>query len=69
MSENLADGGDNSTSNEDRNTKKVRFKDVDTDMSSEMAVDFFPASAMSWRDKVLGTGSSDSLSKEEIEFK
>ncbi|MBA0701048.1 hypothetical protein Goari_027498 [Gossypium aridum] len=43
MSENLADVGDNSTSQEDRNTKKVRFKDVGTDMSSEMAVDFFPA--------------------------
>ncbi|MBA0608768.1 hypothetical protein Godav_020954 [Gossypium davidsonii] len=69
MLENLVDSGDNNTSNKDRNTKKVRFKDVDTDMSSEMAVDFFPVSAMSWRDKVLGTGSSDSLSKEEIEFK
>ncbi|MBA0761323.1 hypothetical protein Gotri_023993 [Gossypium trilobum] len=34
-----------------------------------MDVDFFPVSATSWRDKVLGTGSSDSLSKEEIEFK
>ncbi|KAK5846160.1 hypothetical protein PVK06_002432 [Gossypium arboreum] len=56
MSENLMDGGNNSTSSEDRNTKKVRFKDVDTDMSSEMAMDLFPASTMSWRDKVLGTG-------------
>ncbi|PPS03824.1 hypothetical protein GOBAR_AA16838 [Gossypium barbadense] len=55
MSENLMDGGNNSTSSEDRNTKKVRFKDVDMDMSSEMAMDLFPASTMSWRDKVLGT--------------
>ncbi|MBA0678547.1 hypothetical protein Goari_019887, partial [Gossypium aridum] len=42
MSKILVYGGGNNTSNKDRNTKKVRFKDVDMNMSSEMVVELSP---------------------------
>ncbi|PPD83517.1 hypothetical protein GOBAR_DD19548 [Gossypium barbadense] len=50
-------GGDNSI---DRNTKKVRFKDLDSNSNSDMAVDSTPTSGMSRIDKVLGRGISGS---------
>ncbi|MBA0585887.1 hypothetical protein Gorai_016648 [Gossypium raimondii] len=58
-------GGDNSI---DRNTKKVRFKDLDSNSNSDMAVDSTPTSGMSWIDKVLGRGISGSGCDEDFDF-
>ncbi|KAG8486486.1 hypothetical protein CXB51_019780 [Gossypium anomalum] len=53
-------GDDGSRISEDRNTKKVRFKDVIDGAYVDMAVDLDPPlnAAMSWKDKLFGTGSS-----------
>lgn len=58
-------GGDNSI---DRNTKKVRFKDLDSNSNSDMAVDSTPTSGMSRIDKVLGRGISGSGCDEDFDF-
>lgn len=49
-------------SNEDRNTKKARFKDVGENAAENMVVDTAPVSKISWKDKLWerkGTGSLD----------
>ncbi|KAL1161363.1 hypothetical protein V6Z11_A07G128700 [Gossypium hirsutum] len=55
-----SDGDDGSRLSEDRNAKKVRFKDVSDGASVDMAVDFDPHlnAAMSWKDKLFEAGSS-----------
>ncbi|MBA0556183.1 hypothetical protein Golob_026308 [Gossypium lobatum] len=40
--------------------RKVRFKDLDSNSNSDMAVDSTPTSGTSWIDKVLGRGTSGS---------
>ncbi|MBA0816007.1 hypothetical protein Gohar_000716, partial [Gossypium harknessii] len=61
------DGG-GITSNEDRNIKIVRFKDLVSDTDSNMAVDSPQAPVASWKYKLLGRGSSVSICEEELEF-
>lgn len=53
----LADGG--SVSVCDRNTKKVRFKDRNSDLDSEMANGVNPTPTLSWKEMLLGKGSHD----------
>ncbi|KAL1108794.1 hypothetical protein V6Z11_D03G135000 [Gossypium hirsutum] len=55
-SENLSGdrvGAENDT-NGDRNTKKVRFKDVGKDSTKNILVDIHLVSGVSWNDKLLG---------------
>ncbi|PPS19255.1 hypothetical protein GOBAR_AA01318 [Gossypium barbadense] len=54
------EGDEGSQLFEDRNTKNVRFKEVSNGTFVDMAVDADPPSnaAMSWKDKLFGTGSS-----------
>ncbi|MBA0746793.1 hypothetical protein Gogos_009281 [Gossypium gossypioides] len=61
------DGGDDSSVG-DRNTKKVRFKDLNPDVENDMVVDSPPVQEASWRDKVLGIGTDDSRGEEGFEF-
>ncbi|KAK5818500.1 hypothetical protein PVK06_023440 [Gossypium arboreum] len=53
-----SDGDDGSRLSEDRNAKKVRFKDVSDGASVDMAVDSDPHlnAAMSWKDKLFEAG-------------
>ncbi|MBA0843386.1 hypothetical protein Goarm_000582 [Gossypium armourianum] len=68
MLENLFEDGAGITSNEDRNIKIVRFKDLVSDTDSNMAVDSPQAPVASWKYKLLGRGSSVSVCEEELEF-
>ncbi|MBA0573416.1 hypothetical protein Golob_000692 [Gossypium lobatum] len=68
MLENLFEDGGGITSNEDRNIKIVRFKDLVSDTDSNMAVDSTQAPVASWKYKLLGRGSSVSVCEEELEF-
>ncbi|MBA0667730.1 hypothetical protein Goklo_000783 [Gossypium klotzschianum] len=68
MLENLFEDGGGITSNEDRNIKIVRFKDLVSDTNSNMAVDSPQAPVASWKYKLLGRGSSVSVCEEELEF-
>ncbi|MBA0729619.1 hypothetical protein Golax_022534, partial [Gossypium laxum] len=52
----------------DRNTKKARFKGLDCDMENDIVVDSFPASEISWRDKVLGRRVPDSSREEDFKL-
>lgn len=54
MPENLVVDGGDLILNEDRNSKKVRFKDADTDTSCKMVVDSIPTPVPSWKEKLLG---------------
>ncbi|KAK5835621.1 hypothetical protein PVK06_011315 [Gossypium arboreum] len=51
---------DNDGSNEDCNTQKVRFKEVDGNLIENMVVDVASVSGASWKINCLG-GSSGSL--------
>ncbi|PPE00891.1 hypothetical protein GOBAR_DD02090 [Gossypium barbadense] len=68
MSKNLVGDDGDLISNEDRNTKKVRFKDVDTDTSCEMVVDLIPTPVPSWKDKMLGKTLPASTDEVELNF-
>ncbi|MBA0612991.1 hypothetical protein Godav_013519 [Gossypium davidsonii] len=68
MSKNLVGDDGDLISNEDRNTKKVRFKDVDTDTSCEMLVDLIPTPVPSWKDKMLGKTLPASTDEVELNF-
>ncbi|MBA0618060.1 hypothetical protein Godav_027455, partial [Gossypium davidsonii] len=61
-------GSNGNKSNEDRNTKKVRFKDLETKTNNNMVVDLSPALMVSWKDKALGRGSSIFGCEEDFEF-
>ncbi|PPR98415.1 hypothetical protein GOBAR_AA22253 [Gossypium barbadense] len=54
----VVEGDGDSRVSEDRNTKKVRFKDGSDRVAVDMAVDSIPSSSMivSWKDKLLGSG-------------
>ncbi|MBA0676621.1 hypothetical protein Goari_018089 [Gossypium aridum] len=52
----------------DRNNKKARFKGLDCDMENDIVVDSFPASKISWRDKVLGRRVPDSSREEDFKL-
>ncbi|KAK5839964.1 hypothetical protein PVK06_008824 [Gossypium arboreum] len=54
------DGDGDSQLSEDRNTKKIRFKDDSDGASVDMAMDSDPplSATMSWKDKLFGAGSS-----------
>ncbi|MBA0854868.1 hypothetical protein Goshw_006192 [Gossypium schwendimanii] len=68
MSKNLVGDDGDLISNEDRNTKKVRFKDVDTDTSCEMVVDLIPTPVPSSKDKMLGKTLPASTDEVELNF-
>lgn len=50
----LVENGEDEKLIGDRNTKKVRFKGLDSIVENDMVVDSIPALEISWRDKVLG---------------
>ncbi|PPS10464.1 hypothetical protein GOBAR_AA10180 [Gossypium barbadense] len=54
MSKNLVGDDGDLISNENRNTKKMRSKDVNTDTSCEMVVHLIPTPVPSWKGKMLG---------------
>ncbi|PPD82924.1 hypothetical protein GOBAR_DD20137 [Gossypium barbadense] len=56
---------DGDGSNEDRNTKKVRFKEVDGNPIENMVMDVASVSGASWKDKLLGGVAID----EDLDFK
>ncbi|MBA0640102.1 hypothetical protein Goklo_023073 [Gossypium klotzschianum] len=58
--------GDADGSNVDRNTKKVRFKDIGDDSAENMVVDTALASKISWKDKLLGRKNTRSLASSKI---
>ncbi|MBA0821913.1 hypothetical protein Goarm_018741 [Gossypium armourianum] len=58
--------GDADGSNVDRNTKKVRFKDMGDDSAENMVVDTALASEISWKDKLLGRKNTGSLASSKI---
>ncbi|MBA0579081.1 hypothetical protein Gorai_021347 [Gossypium raimondii] len=58
--------GDADGSNVDRNTKKVRFKDIGDDSAENMVVDMALASKISWKDKLLGRKNTRSLASSKI---
>ncbi|PPS18211.1 hypothetical protein GOBAR_AA02364 [Gossypium barbadense] len=63
-----AESGNDNTLNENHNTKKVRFKGLEEDMSKDMAMDLSSVPAMSWKDNVLERGSFDSIYEEDFSF-
>ncbi|PPS07514.1 hypothetical protein GOBAR_AA13127 [Gossypium barbadense] len=64
----MVETGGGNTLNEDCNTKKVRFKGLEANTGKDMAIDLPSVLAVSWRDKVLGRGYSDSVYKEDLDF-
>ncbi|PPD68656.1 hypothetical protein GOBAR_DD34464 [Gossypium barbadense] len=50
----IDEGGDDSRSTEDRNTKKVIFKEHNGDVAVDMVVDLDPILTLSSKDKLLG---------------
>ncbi|KAK5776573.1 hypothetical protein PVK06_044533 [Gossypium arboreum] len=64
----MVETGGGNTLNEDCNTKKVRFKGLEANAGKDMAIDLPSVLALSWRDKVLGRGYSDSVYKEDLDF-
>ncbi|PPS18362.1 hypothetical protein GOBAR_AA02222 [Gossypium barbadense] len=58
--------GDADGFNMDRNTKKVKFKDVGDDSAENMVVDTALASEISWKDKMLGAQNTESLASSVI---
>ncbi|KAK5793601.1 hypothetical protein PVK06_034753 [Gossypium arboreum] len=68
MSKNLIGDGSDFTPNENRNTKKVCFKDPSIDTNSFMAVDSNPMPMESWKDKFLGNGNHVSAEEEDLKL-
>ncbi|KAK5818996.1 hypothetical protein PVK06_023952 [Gossypium arboreum] len=58
--------GDADGFNMDRNTKKVKFKDVGDDSTENMVIDTALASEISWKDKMLGVQNTESLASSVI---
>ncbi|MBA0592718.1 hypothetical protein Gorai_009693 [Gossypium raimondii] len=64
----MAESGGGNTLNEDCNANKVRFKGLEANTGKDMAMDLPSELAVSWRDKVLGRGHSDSVYEEDLDF-
>ncbi|KAK5842883.1 hypothetical protein PVK06_005299 [Gossypium arboreum] len=72
----MVDDGNDVPSNGDRNTKKVRLKEMDADLNSGkvvetisvMAIDSSPAPVVFWKNKLVGSGSLESGREMDLEF-